>query len=184
MTLKELKAALKSSDHLKHTDALREFRDGTFGLEALPLLRRILSQGENVQLVLYAIECIGKLGPEALTCRAGQAPMDCGYGNDPVELEWQLYVLGGRVWGYSLYANCYSTCLDTLVKLRVDEKSLLEYIHMHMGLSDEDFLDSLKVLSAVDSPEARDLAMRAAAFWRPELNKTHTRRLEKILAKK
>jgi len=184
MTLKELKAALKSSDHLKRTDALREFRDGAFGLEALPFLRRILSRGENVRLVLHAIECIGKLGPEALTCPAGQASIDCGCGNDSLNLEWQLYVLGGRVWGYSLFANCYSACLDTLVKLQVDEESLLEYIHMHVGLSDDDFLDSLKVLRAIDTPEARDLAKRAISFWRPELDKTHTKQLEKILATK
>jgi hypothetical protein len=184
MTLKELKAALKSPEHLKHTDALREFRDGEFGLEALPLLRRILAQGKNIQLVLYAIECIGKLGPEALTCAAGQAAIDCGCGNDRLNLEWQLYVLGGRVWGYSLYANCYSTCLDTLVKLQVGDESLLEYIYMHLGLSDDDFLDSLKVLRAIDTPEARDLAKRAIDFWRPDLDKTHTKQLEKILAKK
>lgn len=141
---------------------------------------------ESVIVVLTAIECIGKLGPEALTCAAGQALVDSQRGNgvEPLNLEWQLYVLGGRVWGYSLFANCYSACLDTLVKLQADEDGLLEYIHMHVGLSDDDFLDSLKALKVIDTPEARNLAKRAIAFWRPELDKTHTKRLEKLLATK
>jgi hypothetical protein len=184
MTLNELKVALKSPDHLKRKEALRAFRDGTFGLEALPLLRRLLTERDDVQLILYAIECIGKLGPEALTCPAGQKLIDSGRGGEPVDLAWQLYVLGGRVWGYSLFANCYSACLDALVKLQPDEDGLLEYIHMHIGLSDDDFLESLKALKTIDTPEARDLAKRAVAFWRPELDKTHTKQLEKILATK
>lgn len=184
MTLNELKTALKSPDHLKRKEALRVFGNGAFGLEALPLLRRLLTERDDVQLILDAIECIGRLGPEALTCPAGQATIDSGRGGEPVNLEWQLYVLGGRVWGYSLFANCYSACLDALVKLQADEDGLLEYIHMHIGLSDDDFLDSLKALQTIDTPEARDLAKRAVAFWRPELDKTHTKQLERILAAK
>jgi len=137
----------------------------------------------DITLVLLAIECVGKLGPEALTCPAGQTYS--GPGEVPSELEWQLYVLGGTVWGYSLYANCYSACLDALVKLQVDEDGLLEYIHNHIGLwCQDDFLDSLKALKTIQTPEARDLAKRAVAFWRPELDKTHTKQLEKILAMK
>lgn len=186
MTLKELEVALKSTDHLKRSDAMREFRDSTFDLQSLPLLRRLLAEDDSITLILHAIECIGKLGPEALTCAAGQALVDSRGGNgvEPLNLEWQLYVLGGRVWGYSLFANCYSACLDTLVKLQADEDGLIEYIHMHIGLSDDDFLDSLKALKTINTPEARDLAKRAVAFWRPELDKTHTKQLEKILAKK
>jgi hypothetical protein len=183
MTLKELKTALKSSDHLKRNEAMRQFRDGTFGLEALPLLRQLMARDEDVPtLILIAIACVGKLGPEALTCPAGQKYS--GPGDVPRELEFQLYVLGGRVWNYSLCANCYSACLDALVKLQADEDGLLEYIHNHIGLSDDDFLDSLKALKTIDTPEARDLAKRAVAFWRPELDKTHTKQLEKILATK
>lgn len=182
MTLKELKTALKSSENPEYDDALQQLREGTFGLEALPLLRQLMAQ-EGITVVLTAIECVGKLGPEALTCPAGQKYS--GPGAVPDELEWQLCVLGGRIWGYSLYANCYSACLDALVKLQVDEDGLLEYIHNHIGLCNpDDFLDSLKALKTIETPEARDLAKRAVAFWRPELNKGHTKQLEKILATK
>jgi len=184
MTIKELEIALKSPDHLKRTEALREFRNGTFGPEALPLLRRLLSGGNGIQLILHAIECIAKLGPEALTCPGGKALVDSGWGREPVNLEWQLYVLGGRIWGYSLYANCYSTCLDALMKLQADQEGIIEYIHKHIGLSDDDFLDSLKALKAIGTPEALDLFKRAVAFWQPVLDKTHTKQLQKIVATK
>jgi hypothetical protein len=183
MTLKELNTALKSPDSGKRNEALQKFRDGTFGLEALPLLRQLMARDEDVDLILTAIECVGKLGPEALTCPAGQSYS--GPGDAPGELEWQLYVLGGRIWSYSLYANCYSACLDALVKLQADEDSLLEYIHNHIGLCNpDDFLESLKALRSINTSEARDLAKRAVAFWRPELDKTHIKQLEKILAAK
>ena len=182
MTLKELQTALKSPDQQKRQLALQTFRDGRFGLEALPFLRQLMSE-DDVQLVIHAVECVEKLGPEALTCPAGQS--FSGPRKDvPNELEWQLVVLGGRIWGYSLYANCYSACLAALVKLEADEDQLVEYIHNHIGLCNpDDFLESLQALLAIKTPEARDLAKRAVAFWRPELDKTHTKELEKILAK-
>lgn len=184
MTLKQLETALKSSKHLKRLEALQRFSEDTFGLEALPLLRRTLAQDDSISVIICAVECIGKLGPEALTCPAGQALMDSSIGRERLSLEWQLYVLGGRVWGYSLVANCYSVCLGALVKLEADEDGLLEYIRMHIGMSDDDFLDSLRALKTIDSSEARDLVKRAIAFWRPELDKSHQKEMQKILAKK
>ena len=179
MTLKELQTALKSTNNTKRIDALLKFRAGSFGLEALPLLRQLMAEDE-VTLVLRAVECVGKLGPEALTCPAGQTYS--GLGKVPAELEYQLYVLGGRIWGYSLYANCYSACLDVLVKLEADPDGLLEYIHNHIGLCNpDDFLASLKVLKAMDSEDAAELAERAVEFWKPELGKTKLKQVEKIL---
>jgi hypothetical protein len=165
---------------LKRKEVLRQFRDEPFGLEALPLLRKLI-EDDDVQIVICAAECVARLGPEALTCPAGQENMPAGTGGDRVDLGWQLQLAGSKFWGYSLYANCYSACLDALVKLQLDEDVLLEYIHLHIGLSDDDFLDSLKALKTIGTPEARDLARRAVAFWRPELDKTHTKQLEKIL---
>ena len=165
MTLKELQAALTSPDPSKRAAALRQFRDGAFGLEALPLLRELMT-GDDVTLVILAVECVAKLGSEALGCPAGQAYS--GAGNDvPGELEW------------------HSACLDALVKLEADEDGLVEYIHNHIGLNDpDDFLNSIKALRRIDTPEARNLAKRAIAFWRPALNKTQAKQLEKLLAAK
>lgn len=182
MNLKELRTILSSKDRQKRTESLVKFREGKFGLEALPLLRELMTE-EDVSVVIHAIECVAKLGPEALTCPAGQTYSDPGK-NVPGELEWQLVVLGGRIWGYSLYANCYSACLAALVKLEADEDQVVEYIHNHIGLvNPDDFLESLQVLLGIKTKDARDLAKRAVAFWRPELDKTHTKKLEKILAK-
>ncbi len=182
MTIKELKAGLASSDHLKRNEAFREFRDGTFGLEALPLLRRLL-ESDDVQIVITAAECIAKLKPEALTCRAGQKTMPAaGHGRSRVNLACQLFLAGSKVWGYSLYANCYSACLDALVRLKADDELILEYIQMHIGLSDEDLLDSLKALNTLGTPEARGLSKRAVTFWLPELDKTHARKVQAIAA--
>ncbi len=182
MTLKELKTKLASSDDLKRTGALKEFRDGEFGLEALPLLRQLLAD-ESISLVLLAIECIGKLGPEALTCEAGESEMPTGCGKERASLEWQLYVLGGRVWGYSLYSNCYSACLKALVQLQADEDSVIEYINDHIGLcSPDDLVHSLNALETIGTPEARDLFKRSVTFWLPKLNKTYTKKVQALAA--
>ena len=51
---------------------MREFQKSDFGLDALPLLRRVLAE-DDATMVIHAAECIAKLGPEAATCKAGEA---------------------------------------------------------------------------------------------------------------
>ena len=75
--------------------------------------------------------------------------------------------------------------MDALVKLEADPDGLLEYIHNHIGLcSPDDFLVSLKVLKAMDSEDAAELAERAVEFWKPELGKGHLKQIDKILSAK
>jgi hypothetical protein len=42
-------------------------------------------------------------------------------------------------------------------------------------------LDSLEALRNVGTPEARDLAKRAAAFWMSELNMSQTKKVKALL---
>lgn len=183
MNIKELKVGLSSPDHLKRKDVLRQFRDDPFGIEALPLLRRLIEDAD-VQIVIYAAECIAKLGPEAVSCPAGQAIIPAGTGGDRVDLVWQLQLAGSKFWGYSIYANCYSACLDALVKLKADDDFVLDYIHNHIGLGcTDDLIDSLKALMTIGTPEALDLFRRAVAFWLPELDKTYTKKVQALVAK-
>jgi hypothetical protein len=180
MTIKELKARLASPDHLKRVDALREFRDGPFGIEVLPLLRCLL-ENDDVQIVMTAAECIARLGPEAVSCPAGQAKVMID--GHPIDLVWQLWLAGSKVWGYSLYSNCYLSCLEALLALKVEDDTIVEYIHNHIGSQTQDALvDTLKALKTIGSPAAIDLFRRAVAFWMPELDKTHTKKVQALAA--
>ena len=179
MTTKDLKKALAASDGNARAAALREFRDADYDVKALPLLRRALAD-KYVQVVIDAAGCIGKLGPAALDAPAAETPVRVG--DDRVDLVEQLFLTGSKFWGYSGYANCYSACLDALVKIGADPDQIYEYVHNHIGLiNPDDLLDSLAALKAIDTPEARDLFTRAVAFWRPELNKGQTRKVEALL---
>src|SRR5688572_8650550 len=97
VSLAELEKAFEKPEGLY--EKLKAFKGGSFGVEALPLLRRALIE-DNVQTAIEAAECIAKLGPAAK--RAGD------------NLETELLVIGSKVWSYSLYCNCYSACLDAL----------------------------------------------------------------------
>lgn|SRR5690349_16129891 len=176
MDLKKLSEALSSEKALKREEALARLQNTDFGLEALPLLRRAL-EDDYVGVVIKAAECIAKLGPDALSCPAGQNNVKAGWG----ELDSQLAVAGGKVWSYSGYANCYSACLEALLKLNVDDEWVVEYVHQHIGLgSPDDLLHSLNALKTIGTPKAMGLFKRAVAFWLPELNKTFTRKVSTL----
>jgi len=182
MTLKELEKKLASKDSLKRNDALAQFRDGDYGLEALPLLRQLLAD-DDVSLVLRAISCVAKLGPEALTCDAAEKSMPTGHGKETADLEMQLYVLGGRIWAYSGYCNCYGEVLKALVKLQADPDGVIEFISHHIGLENPDHLiDSLSALKALGTEEAYELFQRAAAWWLPELGKGFSKKVQALSA--
>jgi hypothetical protein len=83
------------------TTVLERFKAGSFGLEALPLLRKILDI-DDIFLVLHAADCIGRLGP--LVKESG----------DYEELQSQLQIIGSRVWDYSGLANAFGGCLEAL----------------------------------------------------------------------
>ncbi len=183
MTTNELQKQVESSDQLKRTEALKQFREQSIGIDALPLLRQLL-EDHRVSIAILAAECIAKIGPEALTCAAGRESMPCGPDGHRVPLGWQLQVLGGKTWAYSAYPNCYSICLQALVNSKADERQLLEYIQSHIGLGRDDLLASLKALRTIGSEEALDLMRRAAAFWRPELGKGLMKKVEAILETK
>jgi hypothetical protein len=180
MTLKTLEAALKLPDKLpdclKRIEAIREFRRTEFGIEALPLLEKALGDGD-ISVVVIAIECIGELGPKALMGESADM-------NSPKGLVAKLFSLGNHVWGYSGYKNCYSTCLNTLLQLGYTNKFLLDYIKENLDLEmADDFIDSLKALKAIGSPEARELLKSAAVSRLPELNKGDAKKVQAILAK-
>jgi hypothetical protein len=100
------------------------------------------------------------------------------------DLQGQLVVIGGRVWSYSMWSNCYSACLDALVKIKADEVQILEYVQHHIGLGPDELIDSLKALKALDSDEASDLMKRAVAFWMPKLNKGQTKKVLAVMGKR
>ncbi len=148
-------------------EKLKAFKAGSFGVEALPLLRSALVQ-DNVQVAIEAAECIAKLGPAAK--EAGD------------NLETELFVIGSKVWSYSLYCNCYSACLDALQKMEADEDLLLDYLrHSLAGLGEGDLIESLKALHAIGTKEAKSLFKRAVTFWEPELNVRYRKEIEKIM---
>jgi hypothetical protein len=175
MTVADLKKALASRDGNDRAEALRAFRDADYDTKALPLLRRALND-KYVEAVIEAAACIGKLGPDALASPAAETPMRVG--EDEADLVTQLTLAGAKVWGYSGYPNAYSACLDALVKLGADGDVVTEFVHNHIGLTNpDDLLDSVRALLELGTPEARDLVDRAAAFWAPELNKGHAKKL-------
>ena len=183
MTLKQLQSALAHKDANRRADAVRAFGKTAFGVDALPVLRRALAD-PYVSTVINAAECIGKLGPAALDSPHADAAMPTGVHDESDDLPGQLMLAGGRRWAYSGYANCYSACLGALVKLEFEPEYLVEFIHDNIGLNSQDaFIASATALKTIGTPEALDLLNRAAEFWRLELNKTFTKKLQSLLAR-
>lgn len=176
MTLHNLKTALKSRDSLKRSRAIDAFKQTDFGLEALPLLRKAIDD-DDISVILTAIECIGKLGPQALAGESPDRPT-------PKGLAAKLLSLGNRLWSYSGYKNCYGTALRTLLSLGYTTPALFTYIRKNLDLEYEgDFVESLAALRAIGSPEALDLMKHAAEARLPELNKAYTKKVHAVLAK-
>jgi hypothetical protein len=181
-TLQTLEQALASSNSSKRAKAVQELKKSEFGIEALPLLRKALADND-VSTVIAAAECIAMLGPAAATSPAGQASeLVARLDPDHDDLFAQLTSRGAQIWSYSGYANAYGACLDALVKLKYDPDFLCEFVQTHIGLSSDALMDSLEALRAVGTPDARDLAKRAAAFWMPELNMSQAKKVKALLA--
>jgi hypothetical protein len=181
-SLDELEKALASSNSSTRAAAVEKLKKSEFGIEALPLLRKALAD-DYISTVIAAAECIAMLGPEAATCPAGEASQLVSKpDSDHDDLFAQLMARGAQIWSYSGYANAYSACLDALVKLEYDSDDLCEFVQTHIGLSTDALLDSLEALRAVGTPEASDLARRAAAFWMPELNMSEAKKVKALLA--
>jgi hypothetical protein len=176
MTLQALEKALELPEGWKRSNAFREFEKTDYGIEALPLLEKAMDD-KFISVILVAIECVGKLGPQALVGESSDR-------NTPRGLVAKLFLLGNRVWDYSGYKNCYSTCLKTLVKLGYTSRFLFEYIRGNLDLEGEDdFIYSLAALKAIGTPEALELLKRSAEARLPDLNKTYTKKVHAILAK-
>jgi hypothetical protein len=181
MPLKDFEKQLKSKKGIDRWALIREFQKGDFGVDALPVLRRILAE-DDVTMVIHAAECIAKLGPEAAASEAGEAEQPIAEAHvDHGDLFDQLRHRGAQVWSYSGYANAYSACLDALVKTGYDPDYVCEFVQTNVGLSPDDLISSLEALRSVGTPEARDLAKRAAAFWMPELNMSQTKKVKALL---
>jgi hypothetical protein len=181
MTIKQLRTALKSPDANTRADAVRDFAKTDFGVDALPVLRLALAD-QYVSTVINAAQAIAKLGPDALESPDAETTLPIGH--EHADLETQLMLAGSRVWAYSGYANCYSACLDALVKLQADPDGILEFVHNHVGLSSpDDLIASLTALKTLATPDAADLYQRAVNFWRPELNKSFTKKVQALSAK-
>jgi hypothetical protein len=178
MSLAELEQALSSDDSAVRMDAWRDFKKSDFGLEVLPMLRRLLMD-DYVGVVNEAAECIAKLGPQARTCPAGQETGPYDY----CDLEKQLKITGNKLWSYSGYTNSYSVCLKALMKLEVDGERIVDYVHSHIGLiAPFDVEANFTALAQVGTPEANDLMKRAEAFWLPELNMAQAKKVKAIMA--
>jgi hypothetical protein len=177
----DVEKSLKQKKGHERWAVMQEFRRAEYGLEALPMLRRSLAEND-ASMVIHAAECIAKLGPEAATCAEGEASQPVAEAHvDNGDLFDQLKLRGGQIWSYSGCANAYSACLDALVKLEYEPEYLIEFVQAHIGLG-SDLLDSLEALRSVGTPEARDLAKRALAFWSPELNMSETKKAKAIVA--
>jgi hypothetical protein len=179
-SIADVEKALKTKKGHERWAVLQELQKTEYGLEALPMLRRALAEND-ASMVIHAAECIAKLGPEAATCPAGEKsqPVADPY-VDNGDLFEQLTLRGAQTWSYSGCANAYSACLDALVKLEFEPDYLLEFIQTHIGL-EFSLIESLEALRSVGTPEARDLAKRALAFWLPELNMSETKKAKAIV---
>lgn len=176
--LKSLEKALASPNRgLSHLNALGKFCDSDFGTEAIPVLRRIL-KSDDMMLVGGAATCVAKLGPQALSSPEGQSDSGAAYESLTTDLE----IAGSRIWSHTGYCNCYSPCLDALLKIGHDPDYLVDYIHHHIGISRHDLIHSLKALQTIGTPKALDLFKRAVSFWLPELNKTYTKQVNALAA--
>jgi hypothetical protein len=181
-SLEKLKQALASPHSSKRTEAVRELQESEFGLDALPLLRKALAD-DQVMTVIAAAECIAMLGPEAATCPAAEASeLVAKPDTSHDDLFAQLMARGAQVWSYSGCANAYSACLDAMVKLEYDPDYICEFVQTHIGLGWDDLIASLEALSNIGTPDAQDLAKRAAAFWMPELNLSEAKKVKALLA--
>jgi hypothetical protein len=177
--LKKLKAKLATPKKgLSHLNALGEFQKTDFGTEAIPVLRNIL-KSDDMMLVGGAAICIAKLGPQALTSSEGQGDEGACYECLASDLE----IAGSRIWSHTGYCNCYSPCLDALVKIGYDSDALIDYVHHHIGLNNPaDLVHSLEALKTIGTTQAIDLFKRAIVFWEPELNKSFTKQVQKLAA--
>jgi hypothetical protein len=179
-SVEDVEMALKKKKGHERWAVLREFLKADYGLEAVPMLRRALAEND-ASMVIHAAECIAKLGPAAATCPEGEASQPVADSHvDKGDLFDQLKLRGGRIWSYSGCANAYSACLDALVKLEYEPDYLVEFVQTHIGLG-SDLLESLEALRSVGTPEARDLAKRALAFWSPELNMSEAKKAKAIV---
>jgi hypothetical protein len=179
-SLQDVEKALKTKKGHERWAVLREFHKSEYGLEALPMLRRLLAE-DDATMVIHAAECIAKLGPEAATCPAGEKSQAVADPHvDDGDLFDQLILRGSQTWSYSGCANAYSACLDALVKLEYEPDDLIDFVQTHIGL-EFSLIDSLEALRSVGTPEARDLAKRALAFWLPELNMSETKKAKAIV---
>jgi hypothetical protein len=177
MSVSELKTALASRKIETRIKAIRQFAETAFGISALPTLRKAL-EDDCVEVVLFALECIGKLGPEALSCPAGQKYF-LGYH----DLESQLLLTGSRFFHHTGCPNCYSDCLETLLKVEVDSEYIIDYVHNLIGLTcHDDLIVSLNALNSLGTTEAIDILKRAATFWLPELNMKYAKQVKNIVA--
>jgi len=150
-------------------EVMKRYKAGSFGLEALPLLRKLLNY-DDIFLVLEAAECVAKLGA------AAKEAEDCE------DLQNQLNITGSKIWDYSGYANAYSTCLDALEKIEADEELIVSYVARNIGIEDpDDLIASFRALQALGSKDAKDLLKRAAAFRQPDLNLRQSKEVEKLL---
>jgi hypothetical protein len=177
----EVEKALKQKKGHERWAVLQDLRKAEYGLEALPLLRRALAE-DDASMVIEAAKCIAKFGPEAATSPDGETSQPIAVAHvDNGDLFDQLKMRGGQTWSYSGYANAYSACLDALVKLEYEADYLLEFIQTHIGLG-HNLIENLEALRSIGTPEARDLAKRAIAFWAPELNMSETKKAKAIVA--
>jgi hypothetical protein len=171
-TVAQLDAALKLPKASARSETMRKFAQSDFGVDALPALRNAL-RDDDVDVAITAADCIAKLGP---------AVASDSDSFDDLEIADVLMEVGGKIWSYSGYANCYSSCLDALVKCRVDEEDVVAFVHHHIGLENEDdLLASLQALASIGTPESIDLLKRAATFWLPELNMAKAKKVKAIV---
>jgi hypothetical protein len=174
ITFAELKKRLAKlkPDSFEIAEALREYKEGNVTIDSLPLLRKFLI-ADDASNAIEAAECIARLGPAA----KAQAEKEGG-----ANLEFQLWVIGSKVWEYSLAANCYSACLEALLKIEADEEFILDYICRNIGMDDsDDLVASMQGLQKLGTKEARDLAKRAATFWASEVNPRTRKEIDKVL---
>jgi hypothetical protein len=173
----QLQAALASPKDSVRTNGIRAFAKTDFDVDAIPLLRRALADND-VEVAITAANCIAKLGPAAAESAGAESSPVFNH----VDLEEQLILAGGKIWPYSGYANCYSACLEALVKLELDEDFIVEFVHTHIGLSNpDDLLASLNALKTIGTRDAIDLLKRAAVFWMPELNMAQSKKVKAIV---
>jgi hypothetical protein len=171
-TVAQLEAALKSPKASARSETIRKFAQTDFGVDALPALRRAL-RDDDIDVAITAANCIAKLGP-AVASDSDRF--------DDLEIADALMEVGGKIWSYSGYANCYSSCLDALKKCQVDEEDIVTFVHRHIGLENEDdLLASLEALVSIATPESIDLLKRAATFWLPELNMAKAKKVKAIV---